>query len=367
MPKFPIESGKTVSFAVARTLAARWFPGTVEVHALTAGGFSGSPVFLVNSSAPKLHVLKAFGGNTTVEQAAWVHRVVQHLRRAGAAEVIPGIRESVDGDALVVTEDGRSWEMAEFVDGVTVDAPLPSPMASAMRALARVHAAAATCREHRPSFAMPQGLALRIERARALSDAPWHARLRTVSWSSDTRYLRRPLTTASDVFGACGGTASLVALAKTRAPSLCCQVVLRDVWSEHVLFRRDREQVTGIIDLHAVGIDTPAMDVARLLGSWMPTPGPIDPTWWASAIDAYETVRSLGDRERLLVPLLAASSIVFGLDNWFHWTLVESRTFPDRNRVVSRIDRLVASLPEALKLMAETASQAGLTLENSSP
>jgi hypothetical protein len=48
------------------------------------------------------------------------------------------------------------------------------------------------------------------------------------------------------------------------------------------------------------------------------------------------------------VPWLHATGVIFGLDNWFRWTLEERRTFPDAGRVRERIDRLVAALGSAL-------------------
>jgi len=131
--------------------------------------------------------------------------------------------------------------------------------------------------------------------------------------------------------------------------------VVRDVWCDHVLFDRHvQDRVVGIVDVHAMGMDTPAMDVARLLGSWLPAGTPADEAWWNAAIDAYETVRPLGDHERRLVPMLAATGVIFGLDNWFHWTLDEGRTFPSREGVLSRIAWLVARLPTALRVLSRS-------------
>jgi hypothetical protein len=52
-----------------------------------------------------------------------------------------------------------------------------------------------------------------------------------------------------------------------------------------------------------------------------------------------------------LAQLLHASGVVFGLDNWFRWTLEEGRRFRDAHRVLDRIDRLIAELPQAAAMV----------------
>jgi Ser/Thr protein kinase RdoA (MazF antagonist) len=262
----------------------------------------------------------------------------------------------VAGGTLVVADDGQLWEMAAYVEGTPIVVPAPSQIAAAMRTLATVHAAGAAIREQRPSVSASAGLAERIARAENLSVRPWRDYLRGASWSESTRFLAGRLLEASDCFESCRGVRVLSALSAAAPASLLCQVVLRDVWRDHVLFEpTELQKVVGIIDLHAAGIDTPATDVARLLGSWMPPDQPVGSSWWAEAIDAYETVRPLGRVERRLVPLLAATGIIFGIDNWFRWILIDRRHFSDQDRVAARIDRLLGILPAALKILAEAA------------
>jgi hypothetical protein len=72
---------------------------------------------------------------------------------------------------------------------------------------------------------------------------------------------------------------------------------------------------------------------------------------WEVAIDAYEALRPLRESERHLVPFLAASGVVFGLDNWFRWIFEQGRRFSDQPAVASRVERLTAALPAALDLL----------------
>jgi homoserine kinase type II len=140
--------------------------------------------------------------------------------------------------------------------------------------------------------------------------------------------------------------------------------VFRDVWADHVFF--DRKQpalVTGFIDLHAAGVDTPATDIARLLGSWK-SPWPGDGGWatrWEPAIAAYENLRPLSAAERKAVPLFHASAVVLGLDNWFRWVLEEGRSFPVA-AALGRVDWLLNGLPEALQALSSAGVPAGASL-----
>jgi len=96
--------------------------------------------------------------------------------------------------------------------------------------------------------------------------------------------------------------------------------------------------------------------VARLFGSWLPPSDrrslPLHARC-AEALAAYEEVRPLTDQERGLVAVLHAMGVVFGLDNWFRWTLDEQREFPDPSRALGRIDRLLGELPAALDFLGE--------------
>jgi Ser/Thr protein kinase RdoA (MazF antagonist) len=341
-------------------LCRRWSAAApVSIAALGTPGFSGSQVFVVElSDRPGRFVLKSFHAGASVEHARFVHGLVRHLLaecRTPLAELIVAL----DGDTIVIDAEGRLWELSRFMPGVAVPCPTPSQAAAAATALARLHLATARLVTHSPRQDFSPGLALRIERARELLTRPWQARCH--AWSRATRHrmpadqwtaLDARVATAIDLFTAAGGNAFLARVASIQPQSCVLQPVLRDVWCDHVLFaEQTSDSVTAIVDLHAAGIDTPATDLARLMGSWAAPAGGerlsiLDR--WPTAVAAYDRVRSLSHAEADLIPFLHATGVVCGLDNWFKWTLDEHREFPDARRMLARIDRLLQELPAAI-------------------
>lgn len=332
-----------------RKIVRHWFPTGEAVRSLSEGGFSGGPVWLVE--APEgLFVLKAFAAAVARPRAAEIHR---HLRRARAAGVVevPAVRRSAGGDSLVAAE-GRLWEMIAFVEGAAIDRPRFEQTAAALAVLARLHAAVAEPGERHPSPAVTS----RIVAARRMLARPWAARCGSVvaaepgslQWEVGKR-LRAASAAVPRPDRFLHGLASLAPVILPR------QWVLRDIWSDHVLFGgTDSQRVAGLIDHQAAGFDTTATDLARLLGSWI-DPGAVAAGWWAERLAAYEAIRPLARVERGLVSILAAAGVIFGLDNWFRWTLDEGRQFGSIARVSARLDRLVEALPVAREILDDWA------------
>lgn len=273
---------------------------------------------------------------------------------------VPDPMPSLDGDTIVMADDGSLWELTRFMPGVAVPCPTPAQSAAAATALAHVHRAAASLPGHPPRTEASPGVARRIERARRLLAEPWQAR--RAAWSRDRAAVGHAeflatvdarVAAAIAVFDACGGPRLLARWADLRPDRCLVQPVLRDIWCDHVLFEDGQsESVNAIIDLHAAGIDTPATDLARLLGSWtVPAGGKglsrLDR--WREAIAAYDRVRPLSRQEAGLIPFLHGTGVLFGLDNWFRWTLDEHREFFDAGRVLQRIDSLLEALPGGLE------------------
>jgi Ser/Thr protein kinase RdoA (MazF antagonist) len=336
-------------------VVAAWQLGAgIEIEALSRSGFSGSEVYRVSCGDRRL-VLKSFARDTTPTRARWIHRLVRHLTVAGLAEV-PALTPASDGDTIVTDADGTMWELARLVSGTPDDAPDERRTAAAMAVLARLHGAAATFAGGHAHCDDPPAVARRRSQAAALSAHPWAAR-RDAAGAPRAARVGDPMLDRWDaaiaVAEAHSAAAAIAAVATFPLVSLPMQPVLRDVWSAHVLFDA-AGHVAGIIDFHAADLDTPATDLARLLGSWWATGAEGGAA--AAALDAYERVRPLAPGERQLVPWLDAAGVVCGLDNWFRWTVEEGRAFPNLQAVLTRVDRLLARLPGALATLCRLAS-----------
>lgn len=341
--------------AAARAACAAWFgAGPLDVGPSPGTGFSGAAPFRVRPrGAAAWFVLKAFPPGTSRDRAAWIHRLACHLAGSGVTEV-PRPLATPTGDTIVADAELAMWEVVPFIDGVATDVPDTPRATAALESLARLHAAAAGLSGAAPHVGASDGVTRRIERARELLARPWRSRRPPPRPGVDAFAVR--LERAVAIFDAADGDRALAAVASARVADVPLQAVLRDVWSAHVLFARERPpRVAGIVDLHAAGIDTPATDLARLAGSWCRGPAAdADPVLvWPEAIAAYESRRPLAAAERALVPFLHAAGIVCGLDNWFRWTLDEGREFRAPDAATARIDALLATLPAALGWLAD--------------
>jgi homoserine kinase type II len=120
------------------------------------------------------------------------------------------------------------------------------------------------------------------------------------------------------------------------AATLPVQPCLRDIWHDHVLFIGDT--VTGIVDFGAIDIDSPACDIARLLGSLAGD----DAIAWPRGLAAYSAVRQLSVEERHAVTALDISGTLLAGCNWIRWIYVEGRQFENPAQVISRFRAILA-------------------------
>jgi len=347
-----------LSDAVRLAAARRWLTGgTLRIVRVFTTGLSGADVSLVEHAGGRGHVLKRFGVGTERGHAEFVHRLVQHVR--GRAEPhIADLEALPTGGTLWQDEAGDLWELSQFIQGVPVPRPSGPQAAAAAAALARLHEAAGSLPGTPVRWGVPRSLVERRRRATELLRRPW-SRLAGGAVAAGraahpalAAAVSARVAIARETLAASGGLGLIARVAGTEPHACLVQPVLRDVWHEHVLFAgRHDPRVCGFIDAHAAGVDNPVTDLARLLGSWEPPAClaclPLAERW-PEAWQAYAATRCLARGAERLLHLLHATGVVFGLDNWFRWTLEEGRRFSDMPRVLDRVDRLIAELPHAI-------------------
>ncbi len=105
-----------------------------------------------------------------------------------------------------------------------------------------------------------------------------------------------------------------------------------DLWHDHILFRG--RQVCGFIDFDNLHIDSPLIDLARLLGSLLGHVGPR----WRAAEDWYFDCQQLVDPStaRHVVQALDQAGVLLSGINWLRWILLDQRQF-DWQRVEPRL------------------------------
>ena len=286
---------------------------------------------------------------------------MRHLRAAGIAEVAE-VMMTPGGDTIAVDATGRSWELVRFVAGSATDSPTLPQSQAALNCLARVHVAAAAISSAPLHWEVPAAVQRRVEHAQRLLAAPWCGPLQGMP--RELTPLQRAVwdlrDRAAEAFEAAAGTAAVQRVAAVRPRPLPVQAVLRDIWCDHVLYDPIHpDRVAGMIDLHAAAIDTPATDLARLVGSWRRALGTSLRARWGETLAAYELVRPLREGERSLVPWLHATGVVCGLDNWFRWSLAEAREFVRPGQALGRMQRLLDQVPECLDEL-NTAAPSGV-------
>jgi hypothetical protein len=210
--------------------------------------------------------------------------------------------------------------------------PSPSKLRGALAVLAKIHVAAAELRllghNYQPRVATSPALQKRASRLQQFVSGEFYQLQTAVGRCS----LQPNLELGREVLS----LAQLAApseLAKARQwlkRELPLQWRHGDPWHDHILFTGD--EVTGVIDFAAADVDSPAGDVARLLGSLVPD----DPGAWKLGIDEFEQHRRLSNVEREAIPFFDSSGVVLSAINWIKWL------FPDAEQLGEGLDRPAA-------------------------
>jgi Ser/Thr protein kinase RdoA (MazF antagonist) len=273
----------------------------------------------------------------TPDRLRFIHEVLAHAARRGIT-IVPVPFTTRDGQSFV-DHAGFLWELAPWMPGTADFARAPSvaKLSAAMKALAHFHIAtqdfptpAVQRLSHEPgtSPAVIDRLARLHELARggqqqlarAISDEVWPV----------FAPLARQFLAALPI--ALPRAIDLLEPLATETFSL--QPCMRDIWHDHVLFSGD--QVSGIVDFGAMDFDTPACDVARLLGSLVGH----DAAQRQIGLEAYDSVRKLANTELRAVAAFDTIIVLLAGCNWIRWIYVEGRQFENASQILERFQRI---------------------------
>jgi Ser/Thr protein kinase RdoA (MazF antagonist) len=327
----------------------------------SAGGFSGAQLWKLATSEGDWCLRGWPPGSIDPARLTWIHNNLSQIVRAGC-RIVPRALPTREGTTLVAY-DGRLWDLSPWLSGAANygQAPTRAKLTAALQSLARFHRSARDAAASRPAVSASPSLANRLAMIRALDGGLWRE-LYQATQSQATRsqatrsqatrsQATRSQATRSQATSDLAQRARLIlehyrrcapdVLQQVRAAQRLharLQVCHGDLWHDHVLF--SGEEVTGLVDFGAMKMESCAMDVARLLGSFVQD----DSTLWEIGIAAYERIEPLSDADRALIAVFDQSTVLLSGMNWLKWLLLERRQFECWSRVLQRLDTIIARM-----------------------
>ncbi|MEM8734350.1 MAG: phosphotransferase, partial [Planctomycetota bacterium] len=306
-----------------RVVSRLLMPYAAEVVELAQGGLSSSSVFRCQGRAEQFCLRKWSGGVARFGHIQWIQSQIARAIAVGV-EALPAHFRTVDGESLIADGDDV-WELTEWKPGVAdyLDFPSQSRLLAATRLLARFHSVFEPESRVQVSPAMEQRLQVLGDAIRWAAQVNWRstsfADSLTTGLSEDQSKLIEMNVQRTHVFLRENGERLHQRLQILAKEPIHCHFVLRDVWSDHLLYSQD--EVTGMIDFGAARIDEPATDVARLLGSLEP----VDVDRWMFGFEGYRSMCPAIQRERVV--MLDQVSTLLSANQWRIWVTEQQREF----------------------------------------
>jgi len=319
-------------------VADAWRPllGDAVAESLgSAGGFSGAKFWRFATPTGDYCLRRWPQEHPSPERLSWIHAVLRHAQEHGFSALAQPILRC--GGESFLYDRGFLWELSPWLPGQACyrQGPSRQRLRSAMQALAGFHGSVAPMPEsgqYGPSPSLLNRLAM-LDRLR-------RQRFRQIAAHLDQAPTPRFRHLASEIVELVSTILPFIEYELSHATGVegALQPCLRDVWHDHVLFVKD--EVTGLIDYGAMRIDSPAGDVARLLGSLVDD----DDEGWRLGLSAYDSVRPLTREERSLVKAFDRSTVALGGLQWLNWCCLEGRWFDDWPAVEHRLAGFVQRL-----------------------
>lgn len=314
------------------------------------GGFSDAVIWQVSTPNEQLCLRRWPQAHPSLRGLLAIHGLMEHVASRGF-RLSPVPKPTREGTTCIDYQE-HLWDLTTWMPGEPSFAQNPSrdKLRAAMEALARFHQAALNYSfDGAVSAVAPSpGLRQRLNMLEALQTNElthlWSAarasaasNLRDLAFEM-LEYLTTALPPVKDL------------LEHVVEVPLQLQWCLRDVRHDHLLFTGN--EVTGLIDFGAAGIDSVAGDVARLLGSTVND----DQAGWQAGIATYHHQRRLSPAELRAIPAFDQAGLLCSAANWVRWLFVEGRSFPQlhalhaqliwlRDRLAQLAKRSTASTP----------------------
>ena len=280
-------------------------------------GFSGSTVWRCETNAGTF-ALKQWPATASPEYVRFTHCILLALREQEIDYVpcpIAGKEKTT-----VASRDNVCWELATWQHGKPHQGGQISDirLKAAIKKLAEVHQRANVLRQDdKIVFPFDQRLLAAFHRAEPLPC--WSMASRVRGWQR-VRDTYQNLITSQDAEWDELSFRTRQAVQKHHSfmeklltlpmPHFVPQICLVDIHADHILFTED--QVTGLIDFASAGLDTPARDFGRLVGSFVGN----DAERWRQALSWYREIEPLWDQEAKLASIFDRTGAVLAALGW---------------------------------------------------
>lgn len=270
----------------------------------------------VVANQPTSWALRQWPATVSVESVTSTHQMIAHAAEAGV-DFVPCPIASEDGTTLV-SHANALWELAPWMPGKAVVPATADSLAASARALRTFHNATANWAARPQTSASPPAIADRWRRLPEATKTDWYAVAKEAAAMTHGRPHARALSQLASLLpnALAKATALVRPVLEARSP---VQGIQRDSRPEHFLFHEG--SVTGLVDFGAATYDTPAVDLARLLGEG----AGCDAALWNSGFEAYGPCTEI---RQLVVPL-AMSGSVLAAANWLRW-IADGRLPPEK-------------------------------------
>lgn len=317
--------------------AARWWPQfvspTAAAQPVAQHRLSDLPLWRIDDGGSAF-ALRAWP-NERLPQATAAARFVRAAEATNLLKLPIPIPLSQNSTSFLASDNkcgkqnsGHHWELTPWLAGEASFAEQPSlaKLCAMCRTLATLHESTRRLDARPKQPAMKRYIEQVISLQQCLLAGDFDAvrsELRSV--------LGRYGSAASPDALLSGGRIALSQLQALRGARLPQQWVWGDAWHSNFLFVGDR--VSGLVDFATVRIDSPAADLARLLGST--TSG--QAAWWDEGLSAYQSVRPLSPAEIAATAAIRDVGTVLSLANWLRWLGIERRSFISRDAAHARL------------------------------